>query len=110
MQTFLFHANVVGSLAARRAGVPHVVTGIRVAERRRRLAPAAGALGRPLGRSPRVREPSRCATSRRPSGRLPSDKLLVIPNGVDLARLRTRRARADRVAVAAGCAAGIDSG
>ncbi len=35
VQTFLHHANVLGSWAARRAGISHVVTGIRVAERRR---------------------------------------------------------------------------
>src|SRR5215211_494892 len=30
VQNFLFHANVIGTRAARLAGVPHVVTGIRV--------------------------------------------------------------------------------
>ena len=34
LQTFLFHANIVGRIAAKLAGVPHVVSGIRVAERR----------------------------------------------------------------------------
>jgi len=34
VQTFLFHANVVGAQAAKAAGVPHVVTGIRVADPR----------------------------------------------------------------------------
>jgi starch synthase (maltosyl-transferring) len=33
LQTFLFHANLAGRLAAARAGVPIVVSGIRVAER-----------------------------------------------------------------------------
>ena len=33
VQTFLFHANILGRLAARRAGVAAVVSGIRVAER-----------------------------------------------------------------------------
>ncbi len=36
VQTFLFHANILGRVAARRAGVPHIVSGIRVAERRGR--------------------------------------------------------------------------
>jgi len=36
LQTFLWHANIVGRFAARRAGVPHVVSGIRVAEKRSR--------------------------------------------------------------------------
>ena len=35
VQTFLFHANVVGTQAARIAGVPHVLAGIRVADPRR---------------------------------------------------------------------------
>jgi glycosyltransferase involved in cell wall biosynthesis len=34
LQTFLFHANIAGRIAAKTAGVPHVVSGIRVAERR----------------------------------------------------------------------------
>lgn len=37
MQSFLFHANLVGRLAAWLAGVPRMVCGIRVAERRSRL-------------------------------------------------------------------------
>ena len=37
IQCFLFHANVVGRLAAWWAGVPNVVCGIRVAERRSRV-------------------------------------------------------------------------
>lgn len=36
LQSFLFHANIVGRLAARAASVPRVVCGIRVAERRGR--------------------------------------------------------------------------
>ncbi|MBX3442081.1 MAG: glycosyltransferase [Planctomyces sp.] len=36
LQTFLFHANVLGRLAAWRAGVPVVVSGVRVAEREQR--------------------------------------------------------------------------
>jgi glycosyltransferase involved in cell wall biosynthesis len=34
MQTFLFHGNLIGRLAGRLAGVPYIVAGIRVAERR----------------------------------------------------------------------------
>ncbi len=37
VQTFLFHANILGRLAAWSAGVPHVVSGIRVADRRSRF-------------------------------------------------------------------------
>ncbi|NQT35905.1 MAG: glycosyltransferase [Planctomycetes bacterium] len=84
LQTFLFHANLVGRLAARRAGVPCVVSGIRVAEPRfsHRL------LDRLTQRrvdchvcvSDRVREFSQRRT------RLPADKLIVIPNGIDVRR------------------------
>jgi glycosyltransferase involved in cell wall biosynthesis len=35
MQSFLFHANVIGTQAARQAGVPKVSLGLRVADRRR---------------------------------------------------------------------------
>ena len=37
LQTFLFHANIFGRIAAWSAGVPHVVSGIRVADRRSRF-------------------------------------------------------------------------
>lgn len=34
LQTFLYHANILGRLAGKAAGVSHIVSGIRVAERR----------------------------------------------------------------------------
>jgi len=37
VHTFLFHANGLGAVAARMAGVPHVIAGIRVAEGRHNL-------------------------------------------------------------------------
>lgn len=37
VQTFLFHANILGRLAAWSASVPHVISGIRVADRRSRI-------------------------------------------------------------------------
>ncbi len=84
VQTFLFHANVLGAWAARRAGVPHVVTGIRVAERRanRHLWLARWTdryVDRHVCVSSSVRDFSRDV------GRLPAEKLLVIPNAVDIA-------------------------
>ena len=85
VQSFLFHANFAASLAARRAGVPHVVTGIRVAERGRRwhlkLARWADSrVERHACVSESVREFSHLV------GGLPAKKLLVIPNGVDAER------------------------
>lgn len=85
VQTFLFHANVLGAWAARCAGVPRVVTGIRVAEHRARwhlwLARWADRWAdRHVCVSGSVRDFSRDV------GRLPPEKLLVIPNAVDLSR------------------------
>jgi glycosyltransferase involved in cell wall biosynthesis len=85
VQCFLFHANVLGPWAASRAKVPHVVTGIRVAERRRkwhlRLARVADRwVERHVCVSHGVKEFSQSV------GRLPEAKLVVIPNGVDATR------------------------
>ena len=85
IQTFLFHANFVGRIAARRAGVRHVVSGIRVAERGQwwhlwldRLT--AGRVDRHVCVSESV------ARFSRDQGRLPGEKLVVIPNGLDVTR------------------------
>ena len=85
VQTFLFHANFVGALAARRAGVPKVVWGIRVAEREHRwhlrLARwTSGRVDRHVCVSQAVAEFSHI------HGKLPRERLAVIPNGVDLKR------------------------
>jgi starch synthase (maltosyl-transferring) len=85
VQSFLFHANVVAPWAAQRAGVPHVLTGIRVAEggNRWHLRVARWAdswVQRHVCVSQSVREFSAA------EGGLPADKLVVIPNGVDLNR------------------------
>lgn len=85
VQSFLFHANFAASLAARRARVPHVLTGIRVAERGRpwhlKLARWADpGVERHVCVSESVREFSQV------EGRLPAEKLIVIPNGVDAER------------------------
>ncbi|GAB6166314.1 hypothetical protein JCM19992_23140 [Thermostilla marina] len=82
MQAFLFHANLVARLAALAGGVPCVVCGIRVAEHRRRGHLLLDRLtswrvDRYVCVSEAVR---RFSVS---SAGLPSEKLLVIPNGVD---------------------------
>lgn len=89
VQTFLFHANIVGRMAARRAGVPRVVCGIRVAERRShwhlwvdRLT--AGSVDRYVCVSQAV---ARFSIEK---ARLPADRITVIPNGVDLDRYPAR--------------------
>jgi len=85
VQTFLFHANVVGARAARLAGVQHVVTGIRVADPRRwrttieRVATARA--DRHVCVSQSVAEFCRWRG-------FAAEKLVVIPNGIDVARWR----------------------
>ncbi len=91
VQTFLFHANLLGTLAARRAGVPHVVTGIRVAERRARghLTLARWTdrwVERHVCVSESVREFCRQVG-------LTGSKLVVIGNGVDVARFAAAQPR-----------------
>jgi len=82
LQTFLFHANIVGRIAGRLARVPRVVSGIRVADRRSRW----------YGRLDRwtngLVDHNVCVSqgvadfSIKESGLSPR-KLSVIPNGVD---------------------------
>lgn len=82
IQTFLFHANLVGRLAARRAGVSRVVAGLRVAERRRWHLWADRLTSSLVDRYVCVSEAvARYATHR---GGLARDKLVVIPNGIDV--------------------------
>ncbi len=82
VQGFLFHANLVAALAAWLANVPCMMSGIRVAEPRGwhlRLARWADRfVTNHVCVSQAVAEYSRTA------GRLPSQKIVVIPNGVDL--------------------------
>jgi glycosyltransferase involved in cell wall biosynthesis len=91
IQTFLFHANLLGRIAARRAGVKFVVSGIRVAERASRWHLwldrfTEGWVDRYVCVSGQVAEFSRV------DGGLPASKLVVIPNGVDLDRFPARQA------------------
>lgn len=85
VQSFLFHANIAAALAARRAGILHAIAGIRVAERRHAWHLTLARWVDPLVEryvcvSRGVREFSLRA------GRLPDEKLTVIPNGVDVSR------------------------
>jgi glycosyltransferase involved in cell wall biosynthesis len=84
VQTFLFHANLLGRLAAWGMGVP-VACGIRVAERRKRWHLWADrATSRLVERYVSVSEAvARFSTT---EGRLPPEKMAVIPNGVEIAR------------------------
>jgi glycosyltransferase involved in cell wall biosynthesis len=88
LQTFLFHANVFGRLAARRAGVPVIVSGLRVAERSRWW------YGRLDQLTNRLVTCNVCVSRgvadywERQLGGNPA-KTVVIPNGVDLQRFAT---------------------
>jgi glycosyltransferase involved in cell wall biosynthesis len=79
-QTLLFHANVLGAAAARRAGVPHVLAGIRVADPRRWRAWMERWACRHVDQF--VCVSAGVAQHCRQRGYPPS-KLTVIPNGVD---------------------------
>lgn len=85
LQSFLFHANVVSRWAAWRAGVPHVLSGVRVAERG-----AAWHLW--LDRATRglveryVCVSQDVADFTRVHLRLPKERVAVIPNGIDWSR------------------------
>ena len=83
VQSFLFHANIAARLAAPMAGRPWVVGGLRVAERR------ANSHMRLDRATIRLAAGSVCVSEgvarfAREEGRLPADRLAVIPNGVDV--------------------------
>jgi glycosyltransferase involved in cell wall biosynthesis len=84
LQSFLFHANLVGRIAARRAGVPNVVSGIRVAEPRR-WHRWADRLTRHLVDCNVCVSQAVADFSVARAG-LPLEKVVVIPNGIDMAR------------------------
>jgi glycosyltransferase involved in cell wall biosynthesis len=82
LQTWLYHANILGRIAAWRAGVPHVVAGVRVAEQRSRWRLridrwTAGLVDRHVCVSQGV------ATFMHQAAGIRGDRIAVIPNGVD---------------------------
>jgi len=85
VQCFLFHANLLGRIAARWAGVPRVVAGLRVAERHSRWHLWADR------RTSRLVDRYVCvsravADFAAAEGGIAADKLVVIPNGIDATR------------------------
>lgn len=90
VQSFLYHANILGRLAAWRAGVPHVVAGIRVAEPRGRWRLRIDRwTDRLVDRHVCVSQA--VADFSHDVGGLPREKLLVIPNSIDMARYANAR-------------------
>lgn len=90
VQTFLFHANILGRIAARRADVRAVVSAVRVAERKSRWhlwldRTTEGWVDRYVCVSRSVADFSAS------QGRLPPRKLVVIPNGIDLEKYPASR-------------------
>jgi starch synthase (maltosyl-transferring) len=83
-QSFLYHANVVGTLAARDAGVDTCVGGLRVAESRWLRCALERLAVRRMDSVACVSEGVRHFASQ--ALRCPSQKSLVIPNGVDVGR------------------------
>ncbi|MEX0727780.1 MAG: glycosyltransferase [Planctomycetaceae bacterium] len=87
LQTFLFHANILGRIAGRVAGVPHIVSGIRVAEKRSRWPLRIDRL------TQRWVEMNVCVSrsvadfTHEQTG-VPLSKLTVIPNGVEVERFQ----------------------
>ncbi|MDA1052819.1 MAG: glycosyltransferase [Planctomycetota bacterium] len=82
VQTFLFHANVIGALAAKSAGVSRIVSGVRVADPARwRMVLERFA----LRRTDHIVCVSQSVAEQVASkGGFPRSKLRVIPNGIDL--------------------------
>lgn len=85
LQTFLFHANLLGRLAAWRAGVPCIVSGIRVAERRHRWHLRLDRWTSRLVQRHVCVSRAVADFSIRQAG-LPAERVVVIPNGVDVTR------------------------
>jgi starch synthase (maltosyl-transferring) len=85
VQTFLFHANIVGRIASRMARVPCVVSGIRVAEHRSRWYGRVDRWTNFLVTTNVCVSQGVADFSSRVTG-LDANKLVVIPNSVDFDR------------------------
>ena len=88
-QTFLYHGNVLGTLAARAAGVHHCVGGLRVAETRWLRCRIETAAARRMDRLVCVSDQVREFAHRQL--RCPSTQTLIITNGVDTSRFADSR-------------------
>jgi len=85
LQTYLFHANILGRMAARSAHIKHVVSGIRVAERRGKWYHRAERwTDRWVSQHVCVSRAVRDFTVK--MTQIPAEKMTVIPNGVDVSR------------------------
>lgn len=83
LQTFLFHGNLVGRIAGRLAGVPVIVSGIRVADRRSRWYGRVDRCTNGLAQMNVCVSQGVADFAVRETGLKPS-KVCVIPNGVNV--------------------------
>jgi glycosyltransferase involved in cell wall biosynthesis len=90
VQTFLFHANLAGRIAARWAGIRKVVSGIRVAEKRSRMPLWFDRWTNRLVTTNVCVSQAVADFSIAQAG-LPPKKVVVIPNGVDVRRFGESR-------------------
>ena len=94
--SFLFHANFLGRLAARSMGVRHIVSGIRVAEREKRWHVALDRwTSRYVERYVCVSDS--VAEFTHISGKIPVEKIEVIPNGIRIAGTLAPPSRQNRI-------------
>lgn len=101
VQCFLFHANILGSWAARRAGAPVVLTGIRVADRRIWHAALSRWFSALADRH--VCVSAAVAEHWRERARISPTACVVIPNGVDVEQIQTiQPASLERFGIPAG--------
>jgi glycosyltransferase involved in cell wall biosynthesis len=84
VQTFLFHANILGTSAARRAGIKRIVAGLRVVDRRWLRVSLERWSSRWWQRAVSVSQAVDAFAET--ALRLPTARRLVIPNGIDLSR------------------------
>jgi glycosyltransferase involved in cell wall biosynthesis len=90
VQTFMFHANVLGSRAARRARVPHIVHGMRVADPSKWRKRIEKVCARDVDRV--VCVSASVADYLQHAGYDP-EQLTVIPNGIDIRQYATGTSR-----------------
>ena len=85
LQTFLFHANILGTHAAKRAKVPHILTGIRVADPSRPRQYYERVATRNVDKIVCVSQA--VAQFQESIAGFQARKLAVIPNGIDVQRM-----------------------
>ncbi len=91
LQTFLFHANLAGRIAARLSGIRHVVSGIRVSEKRKNSHLSLDRWTNGLV-DLNVCVSQSVAQFSIQQGKLAESKVMVIPNGVDFELFNTAEA------------------